>query len=222
MRGLTRRRSDLTWCSKVKTGRTALMDKTQLRDALKSIKNSLPKTATVIVRDEKDQDARTFTSSIKTITVGKGYGGTYLASFENGEVVSSRDSDRVISIEIDGTTYNKVAEKKVVVKQQVDEVHVKELFNSFSSFKMGDTVQIESTEEKFNNKFLITFSDTVHAPIKQQKIGISKLDNSGTAYLLSRRDSNIISSAKKISPDLKEGEEDVNEIVDEEAEVKID
>lgn len=198
------------------------MDKTQLRDALKGIKNSLPKTATVVVKDEKDQDTRTFTSNIKTITVGKGYGGTYLASFDNGEVVSSRDSDRVISIQIDGTTYNKLPEKKAIVKQQVDEVHVKELFEAFSSFKMGDTVQITSVEEKFNNKFLITFSETVHAPIKQQKIGISKLDNSGTAYLLSRRDSNIISSAKKISPDLKEGEEDINEIIDEESEVKID
>ena len=198
------------------------MDKTQLRDALKGIKNSLPKTATVVVKDEKDQDTRTFTSNIKTITVGKGYGGTYLASFENGEIVSSRDSERVISIQIDGITYNKLPEKKAIVKQQVDEVHVKELFEAFSSFKMGDTVQITSVEEKFNNKFLITFSETVHAPIKQQKIGISRLDDSGTAYLLSRRDSNIISSAKKISPDLKEGEEDINEIIDEESEVKVD
>ena len=198
------------------------MDKTQLRDALKGIKNSLPKTATVVVKDEKDQDTRTFTSNIKTITVGKGYGGTYLASFENGEIVSSRDSERVISIQIDGITYNKLPEKKAIVKQQVDEVHVKELFEAFSSFKMGDTVQITSVEEKFNNKFLITFSETVHAPIKQQKIGISRLDDSGTAYLLSRRDSNIISTDKKISPDLKEGEEDINEIIDEESEVKVD
>jgi|GEM_PF-2644601 len=188
------------------------MDKTQLKDLLKSIKGSLPKELTVTVQDEKDQNQRTFTSNVNQIVVGKGYGGTYTATFENNEIITSRDSDRIISISMNGTVYNKQQEKKQISKVTVDEAHAKSLLETFSTFKIGDKISIESTEAKFNNKFIVTNSDAVHAPIKQHRLGIKKIDNSGSTYLLSRRDSNVIKSASLIRDDLKDGEEEVNEI----------
>lgn len=192
------------------------MDKTELKQVLKNIKGSLPKEMTVVVKDEADKDERTFTSNLKEIVVGKGYGGTYTATFENGEKITSRDSDRIISLSVDNVVYNKQQEKKIANKVNIDETHAKNIMEAFASFKVGDKISIKSTETKFNNMFYVTYSDPVHAPVKQHKLGIKKIDNSGSTYLLSRRDSTVIESVSLVNPDLREGEEEIGEIISEE------
>lgn len=170
------------------------MDKSQMRDALKSIKNSLPKEITVVVKNEKDSSHRTISSVVKEITVGKGYKGSYTAKLETGDVISSLTSDEVVSMTIDGVLYNKEQEKKIYnQKPVINEEIAKKLYTIFSSLKKDDIVDINSTENRFNQRFKVISVEPVHAPFKQYKISVQKPDGNGPiATFLSRRDSGIL------------------------------
>jgi len=170
------------------------MDKSQMRDALKGIKNSLPKEITVVVKNEKDGSYRTISSVVKEITVGKGYKGSYTAKLETGDIISSLTSDEVVSMTIDGVLYNKEQEKKVYnQKPAINEETAKNLYTIFASLKKDDIVDINSTENRFNQRFKVISVEPVHAPFKQYKISVQKPDGNGPiATFLSRRDSGIL------------------------------
>ncbi|HNC55247.1 MAG TPA: hypothetical protein PLP33_07375 [Leptospiraceae bacterium] len=174
------------------------MDKSQMREALKAIKDSLPKDITVIIKSEKDSSPKTITSVIKEITVGKGYKGSYTAKLETGDIITSMASEQVISMTIDGTTFDKEQEKKVYnQKPAVDENAAKTLFTQFSALSKDDIIKITSTENRFNQTFKVLNTEIVHAPFKQCKITVQKSDGNGpVAHFLSRRDSGIISKCE--------------------------
>lgn len=174
------------------------MDKSQMREALKAIKDSLPKDITVTIKSEKDSSPRTITSIIKEITVGKGYKGSYTAKLETGDVISSMASEQVISMTINGVTYDKEQEKKVYnQKPAIDENAAKTLFTQFSALSKDDIIKITSTENRFNQTFKVLNAEIVHAPFKQCKITVQKADGNGpVAHFLSRRDSGIISKCE--------------------------
>lgn len=174
------------------------MDKSQMREALKAIKDSLPKDITVTIKSEKDSSPRTITSIIKEITVGKGYKGSYTAKLETGDVISSMASEQVISMTINGVTYDKEQEKKVYnQKPAIDENAAKTLFTQFSALSKDDIIKITSTENRFNQTFKVLNTEIVHAPFKQCKITVQKADGNGpVAHFLSRRDSGIISKCE--------------------------
>jgi hypothetical protein len=160
--------------------------------------DSLPKDITVTIKSEKDSSPRTITSVIKEITVGKGYKGSYTAKLETGDVISSMASEQVISMTINGVTYDKEQEKKVYnQKPAIDENAAKTLFTQFSALSKDDIIKITSTENRFNQTFKVLNTEIVHAPFKQCKITVQKADGNGpVAHFLSRRDSGIISKCE--------------------------
>lgn len=201
------------------------MDKSQMREALKAIKDSLPKNITVTIKNEKDSTPQTITSVIKEITVGKGYKGSYTAKLETGDVISSMASENVISMIIDGNVFDKEQEKKVYnQKPIIDETVAKNLYTVFSSLKKDDLIDVASTENRFNQRFKVLTVEPVHAPFKQYKISVQKPDGNGPiATFLSRRDSGIlqactlaVSIPRQTAIETTEGEDEGNVEIGEE------
>lgn len=199
------------------------MDKSQMREALKAAKDSLPKNITVIIKNEKDSSPRTVVSIIKEITVGKGYKGSYTAKLESGDIISSMASDSVISMTIDGNVFDKEQEKKVYnQKPLIDENVAKNLLTVFSSLKKDDIIKITSTENRFNQEFKVLNTELVHAPFKQCKISVQKPDGNGPiATFLSRRDSGIIQNCVVVPPVIQITEE-INEQESDEEDEEFD
>lgn len=187
------------------------MDKSQMREALKAIKGSLPKEITVTIKTEKDSSPQTITTVVKEITVGKGYKGSYTAKLESGDVISSMASDQVLSMVIDGTTFNKEQEKKIYnQKPTIDENMAKTLFTQFSSLSKNDIVKIDSTENRYNQLFKVLNVEIVHAPFKQCKLTVQKPDGNGPiAHFLSRRDSGIVTNCVVQSPEIEDSTEEL-------------
>jgi hypothetical protein len=173
------------------------MDKTQMRTALKAIREDLPKEATVTVKTETDVSPKTFTSKITKIDVAKGYGGTYFANFENGEVITTMLNEQVLSMTIDGVVYDKQHEKKIYNnKPKVDKANAEKLHNQFKTLKVGDRIKLTSTEARLNKIFNVMEVIPVPAWEQTKLLLQSETDTAKTTYVMSRKDSAIINSCE--------------------------
>lgn len=172
------------------------MDKKQMREAIKSLKGTLPRQVTVHFIDNGCD--KSLTANVVDIEVGKGYGGTYTMVMEAGERFSTIVNDEVRSLEIDGVVFDRPSEKKIyATKQEMDETHARSLMDTFSGLAADDIVRLSSTEDRYNTTFRVIGTTQVFAPFKQTKLHLQTMTGDRNFYLLSRRDSVVIRSCVK-------------------------
>lgn len=172
------------------------MDKKQLREVLKTARDSLPKDVEVVFANNKTPVATTITE----IEVGKGYGGTYFATLANGEIISTKSSEDVVSISMDGVLYNNEEEKKTYSsKINIDLTNAEKIFQQMKLLKKNDYVEVVSSEKRYNKTFLVTSVKELHAPILQMKLECETLVDKKNVSFMSRRDSAILKALTKVT-----------------------